>query len=175
MPSEAELMSTDRLKNLYKLTGDIEIDALKNLQSMLQRELKNDDKFRTRAIEIYDTIPDKFPRFPAICLDLVSSDTQRRTMGKDVATFMRSVYVDVWYYHADVNEKMNSYDVNLHASKIVSIIQRNADINGYCRVGVKFEDSMQIFDKVIGEKIIRGAKIRIRIPILYRDRAAGPG
>ena len=175
MPSESELVATERLRNLTKLTGDIEVDALKNLQLMLYDKMKTDDKFKTKAIEIYDVNPDIIPRFPAVCLELTGSNNRRRTMGHDFATFQRDVFIDVWYYHADVSEKFNSSEVIVNMSRIISIIQRNGNINGYCRMGVRLEGETSIIDKIFSSKIVRGAKISLMIPILYRDRSADLG
>ena len=171
--SNPELNSAERLKNLVKLTGDIEVDAIANLKELLFRELKNDPLFAIKAIEIYDIDTEKVPRFPAICLDLKGSETQQRTIGKDRATFLRSVYVDVWYYHADVNDKIIETELRKTMSRINSVIVRNADLNGYCRMGVRLGSVLQV-DKVFGERIVRGVKFPLTIPILYRDRSAGP-
>lgn len=174
MSSESELYSTERLKHLVKLTGDIEIDAVANLRETLRRELKNDDKFGLSAIEIYDIDTELIPRFPAICLDFKGSTQEQRTIGKERCTFMRTINVELWYYHADVNQKNIEMEIRRATSRIISVVSRNADLNGYCRMGVKIKNS-RIIEKVFGENIIKGSLINIDIPILYRDRSSGPG
>lgn len=176
MPSDFELNSTDRLKNLVKLTDVIEVDALKNLQEMLRRELIDDRRFQlSKTLEIYDTDIANVAKFPCLCLEVRGSTTDRRTIGKDAATFLRTVFIDVWYYISDVNEHARSLDLITAMGRIITIINRNADLNGYCRMGVRQEGGATVVEKLFGEKVIRGARISLRIPILYRDRAAGPG
>lgn len=174
--SDPELLATERLKNLVKLTGDIEIDVIANLEALLKREILLDDKFKLgKSVDIYNIDTDKIVSFPAICLDLINSETVQRTIGKDIATFERSVYVDIWYYHADVNQKNVESEVRMALSRLNSILARNADLNGYCRRGMIDAKSSRIVSKVFGEKVVKAAVISKLIRIIYRDRAAGPG
>lgn len=172
---DPELQSTERLKNLVKLTGDIEVDAQANLKGMLVRELKNDTLFGTGALEIYDIEPDQLPRLPAIALVLTGSRTEQRTLGKN-ANFTREVFIDLVYYNSDVNQKNKSSDIIKKISRIQSVLRRNADLNGYCRMGAR-TGLVRRIERVIlnSEAIVTGFVIPIIIPILYKDRAAGPG
>jgi hypothetical protein len=174
MPSETELASTERLKNLVKLTGNISMDVLKNLQAMLLREMKNDSEYSSKFVEIYDNDSNNIPNFPAIALEFKEKTTTRRTIGKDCATFQDLVFIDVWYYHADVNSKMINTDIQIAMDKISGIIRKNADLNGYCRKGVDIL-SARFSQRPVSGKMIAGACISISACIYYRSRAAGPG
>ena len=168
--ADSELMASERLKNMVKLTGDIEIDVIANMEALL------DEKFKPgRSMDIYTTDTDKIPTFPAISIDLVNSETRQRTMGKDRATFERNVYIDIFYYHADVNNKNVESETRIALSRLNSILARNADLNGYCRMGMRDAKPSRILDKVFGDKIVKSGVISKLVIILYRDRAAGPG
>ena len=174
--ADSELMASERLKNMVKLTGDIEIDVIANMEALLKREILLDEKFKLgRSMDIYTTDTDKIPTFPAISIDLVNSETRQRTMGKDRATFERNVYIDIFYYHADVNNKNVESETRIALSRLNSILARNADLNGYCRMGMRDAKPSRILDKVFGDKIVKSGVISKLVIILYRDRAAGPG
>lgn len=174
MPSETELLSTERLRNLVKPTGINSIDVLKNLQAMLQREMKSDAEFASKAIIIYDNDSDNIPNFPAMCLEYKDTLTKRRTIGKESATFEDLVYIDVWYYHSDVSSKALNTDIMIMLGKISGIIRKNADLNGFCRKGAEIL-STKILSRPVGTKIVSGGYISIEACIYYRSRAAGPG
>jgi hypothetical protein len=174
--SDPELMATERLKNLVRLTGDIEIDVIANMEALLKREILLDDKFKLgRSMDVYTTDTDKIPTFPAISIDLVNSETKQRTIGKDRATFERNVYIDIFYYHADVNNKNVESETRIALSRLNSILARNADLNGYCRRGMVDAKPSRILDRVFGDKVVKSAVISKIVSIIYRDRAAGPG
>ncbi len=174
--TDPQLLATERLKNLVKLTGDIEVDVIANLESMLKREIQLDDKFKLgKSFDIFKVDTEKIVSFPAICLDLVNSETKQTSIGKDIATFIRSVYIDIYYYHADVNQNNVQSEVVMAMSRLNSILARNADLNGYCRMGMIDAKSSRIVSKVFGEKVIKAAVISKLIRIVYRDRSAGPG
>lgn len=172
MPRDSELVATERLRNI-QLTGDIEIDAVANLKNMLARELVKDEFFKMSAIEIYDVEPDNLPRLPAICLILTGSETRQRTMGKENATFIRNITVDLVYYHADINEKASEVKMRLNMSRITSVINRNRDLNGYCRIGATTGATSFSRTGFDGNKLINTAVTPIFIPIMYRGPAAG--
>lgn len=173
--TDPELASTERLRNLIKLTGDIDVDVVLNLKELLRRELRYDEDFKLEKVaEIYDTDTEAIPSFPAICIDITSAQTQQRTIGKERATFLRTVELDIKFYGADVNDKNATRIVRLGGSRISSVISRNADLNGYCRMGLRL-GAVTYPDVVFGSKIIRAAVIPVVAPIMYRDRSAGPG
>lgn len=174
MPSETELIATERLRNLVKPTGIISMDVLKNLQAMLTREMMSDSEFSSKRVDIYDNDSQNIPSFPAMCLEYKNTETKRRTLGKDSATFQDLVFIDVWYYHADVSSKNINTDIQIMLGKISGIIRKNADLNGYCRKGVDILDS-RFAQRPVGEKIIAGGVVSISALIYYRSRSAGPG
>lgn len=175
MPSETELVSTERLRNLVKPIGIIAQDVLKNLQAMLLREMKSDPEFNSKMIEIYDNDSQNIPNFPAMCLEYKETvGPTRRTLGKDSATFQDLVYIDVWYYHSDVNSKNINSDIMIMLGKISGIIRKNADLNGYCRKGVDV-GVVKVSQRPVGTKIVAGGYVSISALIYYRSRSAGPG
>lgn len=175
MPSEAELLATERLKDQTKLTGDINIDAMKNLQAMLKRELIEDPHNRMPKLEVYDHDSEAMPSFPAIALEYKGTrGPTQRTIGKERATFEQEVMVGVWYYHADVSTKNSASEITKALSRISSIIQLNSDLNGYCRKGVIIHSTMPR-DRPVGAAIMAGGCVDISIPVIYRARSAGPG
>lgn len=164
-----ELVGSEKQKYLVKLTGDIEIDVISNLRELLRRELKNDPHFSLGALEIYDIDTELVPRFPAICLDLTNSQQEQTTIGP-IATYIRRVHVNIWYYHADIVDKAVESAVRLAASRIVSVIFRNSDLHGYSKLGIQMPSPGRFVDKVFGTKIVRGFVFPAIIPIIYRDR-----
>lgn len=172
MPSSEELVATERLKNI-QLTGCIDIDALKNLQIMLQRELKNDDQHKVLGIEIYDNDIEKITKFPCIALEVTGgTGPSQRTIGKEKATFEKEIYVTIWFYYADVDTKFVHSEIIRRVSSIVAVLAKNADLNGFCRKGLSVED-YRLQTKAVGDTLVKCAGINIVIPVLYRDRAAG--
>lgn len=169
------LLAAERLRNLVKPTGDIEIDAIANLKAMLARELARDVDFPVKAIEIYDVYPEKVPNFPSIYIEVTDSITQQTTISKEMATFRRNIFCKVVYCHADINNKSIEQDIRKYGGRVASVIQRNGDINGYCRMGVRQSGNPTFVDVIFGsQKVVRGFSIPLEIPVIYRDRSTSP-
>lgn len=163
-----ELVTTDKKNRLQiKLTGVIEVDVAKNLQAVLQRELKNDPNFRSSPIEVYDTDTENIPRFPAICINVTNIRNNQLTIGAR-STNQRDIHIAIIYYHSDINAKALDNQILQDAGRIISIVHKNADLNGYCRMGVRMESSATLMDRIKGSSIMRAAIIPIVAPILYR-------
>lgn len=169
-----ELMAAERLR-YTKITNDIDIDVMSNLKEMLSRNLFTDDEFSIKKIEIYDSDIENIPSLPCICLEHRSTDIEQRTIGKIRATFEKLVNIDLILYHSDLNDKSRQNEVTKMATRIISIINRNRDLNGYCRKGIVIGKSSYKEYVKNNDKLLRSFLIPLTISVIFRDRAAGPG
>lgn len=172
MPTETEIALMEQTKKLI-WTGLPEADAVSNVVDVLQRELKSDPKFKMNAMDIYKSDVEKIPKFPCITVDISSGDSNRLTLGNVSVTFRKNIQMSLWYYHCDVNDNARSGEINQAVSRIISVLERNGDLNGFTRLGI-LDMNYIISKRVKGTQIISGANIRFSVPFLKKDRAAGP-
>lgn len=169
-----EYMTAERLKNLVPLTGEIERDARENLKAMLVREMRLDSHFAMKQVPFYDADPQSFPSVPCMVLNFLGSSDRQVTLGKVNASHRKTVNFQIEYVCGDVNTKNLENELISAAARLSSIIQRNKDINGFCRLGAVTGSSKKS-EFILDGKIYKSFQIPISIDVVYRTRAAGPG
>jgi len=166
--------SQDRPNEHIIQTDNYFHDSVENVCELLRREQREDTDQKLKYIRRLTRVENDdliiIPKPPCICVAFSDWTEEVHTIGqRHPVTVELAIELNVFYYHAEVKDKIRKHEIRDALWEIARILRRNSDLNGLSSKGAIIRSGELIY-RARNEKLYEGGLIRLTVPILIKTR-----